>query len=144
MLLNVYIIYKRPLSVQAQQSRSCHILSSSCYNSSLVIWTVVCLTAAKFKPLAFLGLHSDLNGLLYSVSVSKETSITQRWAGFRKFISMETRLPIRSLVMGLHVTINYVRISSIIYDDCDKHGRWRDDNENEMRCLRNKKNKRKF
>jgi hypothetical protein len=34
---------------------------------------------------------------------------------------METCLLIRSLAMGLHVTIHYVRISSIGYDDCDEH-----------------------
>jgi hypothetical protein len=45
--------YTRPLSVQAQYSRSCPIISSSCYNSILFTWTVVCLTAAKFKPLIF-------------------------------------------------------------------------------------------
>jgi hypothetical protein len=49
----VYTTYTRPLSVQAQYSRSCLIISSSCYNSTLVTWTVVCLTAAKFKPLIF-------------------------------------------------------------------------------------------
>jgi hypothetical protein len=56
MLLNVFIyniLYTGPLSIEAQYSRSCPIISSSCYNSSLVIWTVVCLTAAKFKPLIF-------------------------------------------------------------------------------------------
>jgi hypothetical protein len=54
-------IYTRPLSVQAENSRSCPILSSSGYNGSLVTWTVVRLTAAKFKPLVFsrfLRLHS--------------------------------------------------------------------------------------
>jgi hypothetical protein len=45
--------YTGPLSVQAQYSRSCSIISSPWYNSSLVTWTVVCLTAAKFKPLIF-------------------------------------------------------------------------------------------
>jgi hypothetical protein len=49
----VYTTYGRPLSVQAQYSRSCPIISSSCYNNSLVIWTVVCLASAKFKPLIF-------------------------------------------------------------------------------------------
>jgi hypothetical protein len=43
----------RPLSAQAQYSRSWPIISRSCYNSSLVTWTVVCLTAPKFKPLIF-------------------------------------------------------------------------------------------
>jgi hypothetical protein len=32
----VYTTYTRLLSVQAQYSRSCPIISSSCYNSSLV------------------------------------------------------------------------------------------------------------
>jgi hypothetical protein len=49
--MHVYRTYTGPLSVQAQYSRSCPIISSSCYNSSLVTWTVVCLTADKFKPL---------------------------------------------------------------------------------------------
>jgi hypothetical protein len=55
----VYTTYTRPLSVQAQYSRSCPIISSSCYNSSLVTWTVVCLTAAKFKPLITASLESQ-------------------------------------------------------------------------------------
>jgi hypothetical protein len=49
----VYTIYTRPLSVQAHYSRSCPIISCFCYNGSLATWTVVCLTAAKFKPLIF-------------------------------------------------------------------------------------------
>jgi hypothetical protein len=49
----VYTTYTRPLSIQAQYSRKCPIISSSCYNSSPDTWTVVCLTAAKFKPLIF-------------------------------------------------------------------------------------------
>jgi hypothetical protein len=40
--------YILDLSVQAQYSRSCPNLR---YNSSLDTWTVVRLTAAKFKPL---------------------------------------------------------------------------------------------
>jgi hypothetical protein len=51
----VYTIYTSPPSVQAQYSRSCPIISSSCYNGSLITWTVLCLTAAKFKPLIFLN-----------------------------------------------------------------------------------------
>jgi hypothetical protein len=50
----VYAIYTRPLSAQAQYSRSCHNICSSRYNGNLDIWTVVRLTAAKFKPLMFL------------------------------------------------------------------------------------------
>jgi hypothetical protein len=51
----IYTTYTRPLSVQAQYSRSCPIIRSSCNNSSLVTWTIVCFTAAKFKPLIFLN-----------------------------------------------------------------------------------------
>jgi hypothetical protein len=39
------------MSVQAQSSRLYPISSSFRYNGSLVTWTVVCLTAANFKPL---------------------------------------------------------------------------------------------
>jgi hypothetical protein len=49
----VYRTYTRPLSVEVQYSRSYVIISSSRYNSNLVTLTVVCLTAAKFKPLKF-------------------------------------------------------------------------------------------
>jgi hypothetical protein len=49
----VYAIYTRPLSAQAQYSRSCQNICSLRYNSSLETWTVVHLTAAKFKPLMF-------------------------------------------------------------------------------------------
>jgi glucose-6-phosphate-specific signal transduction histidine kinase len=47
----------RPLSIQALWSRLCLILLSLCYDSCLVTWTVVSLTAAKFKPviLSMLG-----------------------------------------------------------------------------------------
>jgi hypothetical protein len=54
-LINVYTIYTGPLSVQAQYSRLCPISSSFRYNSSLVTWTVVCLTADKFKPLILIS-----------------------------------------------------------------------------------------
>jgi hypothetical protein len=50
----MYIQYiQGPLSVQAQYNKSCPIINCSCYNGSLLTWTVVCLTAAKFKPLIF-------------------------------------------------------------------------------------------
>jgi hypothetical protein len=49
----VYVIYTRPLSAQAQYSRSCQNICSLRYKSSLATWTVVRLTAAKFKPLIF-------------------------------------------------------------------------------------------
>jgi hypothetical protein len=48
MLKYIYSIYRA--SVQAQHSRFCAISSSFCYDS-LVTWTVICLTTAKFKPL---------------------------------------------------------------------------------------------
>jgi hypothetical protein len=47
----VYTIYTRPLSPQAQYSKSCPIICSLLYNSSLQIWIVIRLTATKFKPL---------------------------------------------------------------------------------------------
>jgi hypothetical protein len=53
----VYTVYTRPLSVQAQYSRSCPIINCSCYNGSLLTSTVVCLTAAKFKPTNRLPLY---------------------------------------------------------------------------------------
>jgi hypothetical protein len=49
----VYSVYTRPLSAQAQYNRSCPFICSLSYNSSLVPWKVVRLTAAKFKPLIF-------------------------------------------------------------------------------------------
>jgi hypothetical protein len=49
----VHAIYTRPLSAQAQYSRSCHNICSLRCNSSLDTWTVVRLTAANFKPLMF-------------------------------------------------------------------------------------------
>jgi hypothetical protein len=48
----VYTIYTRPRSIEAQYSRSFPIVSCSCYNGSLVTWTIGCL-AAKFKPIIF-------------------------------------------------------------------------------------------
>jgi hypothetical protein len=52
-VLYIYIIYTRPLSAQAQYSRSCLISCSLRYNSSLNNWTVIHLTVTKFKPLKF-------------------------------------------------------------------------------------------
>jgi hypothetical protein len=46
----VYAIYTRPLSTQVQYSRSRQSLR---YSSSLDTWTVVRLTATKFKPVMF-------------------------------------------------------------------------------------------
>jgi hypothetical protein len=53
MLLKIllFALYTSPLPVQALQSRSC--LSYLCYNDSLVTWTAVSLTTAKFKPPIF-------------------------------------------------------------------------------------------
>jgi hypothetical protein len=48
MLKYIYNIYRA--SVQAQHSRFCPISNSFCYDS-LVTWTVICLTTAKFNPL---------------------------------------------------------------------------------------------
>jgi hypothetical protein len=62
----VYTTYTRPLSVQAQYSRKCPIISIALYNGSLVTWTVVCLTTAKFKPLIFLNDFRITTGLIQS------------------------------------------------------------------------------
>jgi hypothetical protein len=51
-------IYTGPLSVKAQYSRLCPVSSSFRYNGSLFTWTVVCLTAAKFKPRIILSMSS--------------------------------------------------------------------------------------
>jgi hypothetical protein len=54
---SLYIIYKFSASTAfAKQTMS--ILQVLCYNGSLVTWTVVSLTTAKFKPLYFLRLVS--------------------------------------------------------------------------------------
>jgi hypothetical protein len=45
----VYTTYTRPLPVQAQYSRSYPVISSFCYNSNLVTWTVICLTALTWR-----------------------------------------------------------------------------------------------
>jgi hypothetical protein len=110
----MYTTYTRPLSVQAQYSRSCTIVSSSCYNSSLVTWTVVCLTAAKFKPLIFpvsrfalsnganicifmIWIRSYLHGCFYSLVVSMENVCCLS-------VDTETRsVPSRS--PGIHISI---------------------------------------
>jgi hypothetical protein len=52
-MFDVCTIYTRPLSAQAQYNRSCPIICNLRYNSSLDTWTVVPLTATKFKPLIF-------------------------------------------------------------------------------------------
>jgi hypothetical protein len=49
-MVYVYAMYTRPLSAQAQYSRSRQNLR---YNSSLDTWAVVRLITAKFKPLIF-------------------------------------------------------------------------------------------
>lgn len=49
MLLSMHKICTGPLSVLDQYSKLCPISSSFKYNGSLVTWTVVCLTATKFK-----------------------------------------------------------------------------------------------
>jgi hypothetical protein len=47
----VYTTYKA--SVSPGSVEQFIIISSSCYNGSLLTWTVVRLTAPKFKPLIF-------------------------------------------------------------------------------------------
>jgi hypothetical protein len=53
LLTNICTICTRPLSVQSRYSRLCTPFSNYRYYGSLVTWTVVSLTAAKFEPLIF-------------------------------------------------------------------------------------------
>jgi hypothetical protein len=48
-----YGTYIRPLLVQTHNSRLCPINCSSGCNTSLITWTVICLTTPKFKFLIF-------------------------------------------------------------------------------------------
>jgi hypothetical protein len=52
-MLHMFYVYTMPLLAQAQYSRSCPIICSLHYNSSVDTLMVVCLTMAKFKPLIF-------------------------------------------------------------------------------------------
>jgi hypothetical protein len=70
-------------------------------------------TVGVFSPASTRGwLHSDLNGLLYSVSVSKQMFFDHSYpwkrvpwgVGFQKPITTETCYSTRFLEMGLHVT----------------------------------------
>jgi hypothetical protein len=57
----LYTTYTRALSVQAQYNRSCLIISSSCFNSSLVTWTVVCLTdSLSWNKAPIWGLYDQI------------------------------------------------------------------------------------
>jgi hypothetical protein len=73
MVLHIYIysIYTRPLSCQAQYRKVCPIFIGFRYNGSLVTWTVICLTAGKFKPLIIpvlsLALSNVANVLIFMV-----------------------------------------------------------------------------
>jgi hypothetical protein len=73
----VYTAYTGTLSVQAQYSRWCPIISKSCYNSSLVTWKVICLTTAKFKPLIIWSSKSKLCYDWRSASLSVLVSSTR-------------------------------------------------------------------
>jgi hypothetical protein len=63
MLLKIlsFALYASPLSVQALQTDHAYF---TCYNGSLVTWTVISLTTAKFKPLIF---SVTTNGLVSSL-----------------------------------------------------------------------------
>jgi hypothetical protein len=52
--IRVHTLYLKPLSVQARYSKLCPASSSSRYHGSPDTWTVVHVTAAKFKPLIYL------------------------------------------------------------------------------------------
>jgi hypothetical protein len=85
---------------------------------SLVIWTVVSLTTAKFKPLIF----SDYCSILLNISYNHFARTTQKTASIVKEVCLLIRclavdvllralatagmcLPSRCLAMGLHVTV---------------------------------------
>jgi hypothetical protein len=52
-VVSMYCIYRGSLSVQAQYSRSCHIICSSCYNSS----QFELVNVIVFKKTALRGPH---------------------------------------------------------------------------------------
>jgi hypothetical protein len=64
----VYTIYTSPLSLQVQYSSSCPIISSSCYNRSLVTWTGMYIQY----------IHDSLYSLAATVEVSVECSFTRK------------------------------------------------------------------
>jgi hypothetical protein len=53
-MFDVYTVYTRPLSAQAQYSRSYSIICSLRYNSSLDSWTVICWQPPSLSLLCFL------------------------------------------------------------------------------------------
>jgi hypothetical protein len=71
------------MSVQAENSRSCSFLSSLGYNGSLVIWTVVCLAATKFKPL-------ELSVLGFAVSLAKMSQVMKTAASQHEIMESKT------------------------------------------------------
>jgi hypothetical protein len=97
MLINVYTIYTGPRSVQAQYSRLCPISSSFHYNDSLVTWTVVCLTATKFKPLilSMSGFALSNIAILDPRYISSERIPQKIWFHNNYSIVIEECLPLR-------------------------------------------------
>jgi hypothetical protein len=92
---HIYTVYTRPLSIRAQYSRLCPISGSLRYNGRLVTWTVVCLTAAKFKPLVF-----SVTG--FALSKSSPSPV----AGPRYIASAQTaqKTPLSTVTLVLRVT----------------------------------------
>jgi hypothetical protein len=56
-LTYVYTVYTRPLTVQAENSRSCSIISSSRYDGGLVTWMVIRLTCQVESSCIFSGVR---------------------------------------------------------------------------------------
>jgi hypothetical protein len=90
--MNVYTTYTWPLSGQAQYSRSCTIISSSCYNSSLVTWTVERLTAPKFKPLIYPEAEAEAEAYCRQPAGTVTPGIGPRWDPWPCICSMSRDL----------------------------------------------------
>jgi hypothetical protein len=76
----IYAIYTRPLSAQAQYSRSCHNVRC---NSSLEVWTVVRLIDAKFWHFLLItswhGRHRKHRSSLLYLLVAVKTCSIAKW-----------------------------------------------------------------
>jgi hypothetical protein len=101
-------ICTRSLSVQAQYSKLCTISSSFRYNGSLVIWTVVCLTAAKFKLLILSPVWRARSTYLYPPGTGWPNYTPRHWIPFSspsttRRATMEAFEPVSTLCSVLSV-----------------------------------------
>jgi hypothetical protein len=103
----VYAIYTRPLLAWAQYSRSCRNVR---YNSSLDIWTVIRLTATKFKPRMF-----SVLGFALPYIAEWPTAATWNIYTFRKYGCFGNHL----FMLGLHIYFSHVKLFLIyMHADC--------------------------